>query len=198
MSECPLKHCPDCGYDLHGLPPRHRCPECGFEYDEHTCVWRATKFGMLGPALFLIPGFAILLREITHHGFTPVRHGILANFALLCEAFVVCTLAVFAYMLRTRSTWFIAITPQGIVTRTFNGDVRLTWREIEASAEAAGIAPQQQIRDQLVKAIMGKREARDVFWHNVELTEVAAHAVAAFARHEAARGSQPAAPHGAT
>lgn len=28
-----LRRCPQCDYDLAGLPRRHRCPECGFEYD---------------------------------------------------------------------------------------------------------------------------------------------------------------------
>lgn len=28
-----LRRCPQCAYDLAGLPRRHRCPECGFEYD---------------------------------------------------------------------------------------------------------------------------------------------------------------------
>jgi len=27
-----LKECPQCGYDLAGLPREHACPECGFEY----------------------------------------------------------------------------------------------------------------------------------------------------------------------
>jgi len=29
-----LKTCPQCGYDLAGLPRRHQCPECAFAYDE--------------------------------------------------------------------------------------------------------------------------------------------------------------------
>ena len=29
-----LHRCPECDYDLTGLPASHRCPECGFEYDE--------------------------------------------------------------------------------------------------------------------------------------------------------------------
>jgi len=29
-----LRSCPQCGYDLSGLPAKHSCPECGFEYDE--------------------------------------------------------------------------------------------------------------------------------------------------------------------
>jgi len=32
--------CPDCQYDLNGLPVPHRCPECGFEYHLDTIVWK--------------------------------------------------------------------------------------------------------------------------------------------------------------
>lgn len=32
--------CPDCDYDLSGLPVPHRCPECGFRYDVDTIVWK--------------------------------------------------------------------------------------------------------------------------------------------------------------
>ncbi len=38
-----LTRCPACGYDIEGLPPRHRCPECGFVYDERMFLlegWR--------------------------------------------------------------------------------------------------------------------------------------------------------------
>jgi len=33
--------CPQCGYDLHGIPDV-RCPECGFHYDAKALVWVAT------------------------------------------------------------------------------------------------------------------------------------------------------------
>ncbi len=33
-----LKECPECGYDLTGLPAKHSCPECGFAYDASTFV----------------------------------------------------------------------------------------------------------------------------------------------------------------
>lgn len=39
-----LKCCPECDYDLGGLPHAHNCPECGFEYDESIFdlrVWLA-------------------------------------------------------------------------------------------------------------------------------------------------------------
>ena len=39
-----LKRCPECDYDLIGLPQAHNCPECGIEYDESIFdlrVWLA-------------------------------------------------------------------------------------------------------------------------------------------------------------
>src|SRR5215468_1246990 len=59
MALVPLTHCPDCGYDLRGLPARHRCPECGFEYDEHTRVWKPSRpwvalLGGMGGGVLLV------------------------------------------------------------------------------------------------------------------------------------------------
>ena len=39
-----LKRCPECDYDLGGLPHAHNCPECGIAYDENIFdlrVWLA-------------------------------------------------------------------------------------------------------------------------------------------------------------
>lgn len=33
-----LRRCPQCDYDLEGLPRCHQCPECGFAYDESMFV----------------------------------------------------------------------------------------------------------------------------------------------------------------
>ncbi|MBE7505374.1 MAG: hypothetical protein HS101_03720 [Planctomycetia bacterium] len=40
--------CPDCGYLLHGLPPKHVCPECGRKYSivsvrQYWLRWMATR-----------------------------------------------------------------------------------------------------------------------------------------------------------
>lgn len=35
-----IEDCPQCGYDLTGLPSEHNCPECGLAYDNQTRVWR--------------------------------------------------------------------------------------------------------------------------------------------------------------
>ncbi|MCG3136178.1 MAG: hypothetical protein HJJLKODD_00003 [Phycisphaerae bacterium] len=49
----PLNKCPQCGYDLRGLPADHRCPECGLAYDHQTEIFRPRKpriifVGLLG------------------------------------------------------------------------------------------------------------------------------------------------------
>lgn len=31
-------NCPQCAYNLAGLPEEHVCPECGFEYDRHATI----------------------------------------------------------------------------------------------------------------------------------------------------------------
>ncbi|MCZ6835854.1 MAG: hypothetical protein O7G85_08780 [Planctomycetota bacterium] len=50
-----LKACPQCDYDLVGLPGAHACPECGFEYDESTFrldVWPLDDEPKLGALVF--------------------------------------------------------------------------------------------------------------------------------------------------
>lgn len=37
-------HCPQCGFDLHGLPDDHRCPECGFGYQKQAIEQLAREF----------------------------------------------------------------------------------------------------------------------------------------------------------
>jgi len=64
-----LRRCPECGYDLSGLPADHRCPECGFDYDRSMFAipawrpgwrrrsrdWETAIYGGLtiGPGLYL-------------------------------------------------------------------------------------------------------------------------------------------------
>jgi uncharacterized membrane protein len=43
-----LHHCPECGYDLRGLPRAGNCPECGFAYD-------AAMFSLKGEKSNTIP-----------------------------------------------------------------------------------------------------------------------------------------------
>jgi hypothetical protein len=64
-----LHRCPECEYDLRGLPAAHRCPECGFEYDETMfdlpAWWPSVlqrPLGMSSPeSLLALAAIAILL-----------------------------------------------------------------------------------------------------------------------------------------
>lgn len=38
-----LRHCPECGYDLAGLPQTHRCPECGLSFDATTMAYEGRR-----------------------------------------------------------------------------------------------------------------------------------------------------------
>ncbi len=51
-----LSQCPQCRYDISGLPATHRCPECGFTYDESMIVLE----GWHVPGLASLPRFLLL------------------------------------------------------------------------------------------------------------------------------------------
>jgi hypothetical protein len=51
-----LEQCPQCAYDLVGLPETGQCPECGFEYDAASLIvlygWNGVGPGQLSPGEF--------------------------------------------------------------------------------------------------------------------------------------------------
>lgn len=56
-----LTHCPECNYDLRGLPADHTCPECGLKYDA-DCVLARVEFPKaiwLGFAGYVFGGLVI-------------------------------------------------------------------------------------------------------------------------------------------
>ena len=55
-----LTHCPQCGYDLAGLPVKHACPECGYAYDKGDIVVRGWKKGKT-PSLLRILAWGALM-----------------------------------------------------------------------------------------------------------------------------------------
>jgi len=64
----PLTACPQCRYDLTGLPRTHTCPECGFEYDESMRAWayKGPRFAdhVLNGAfvlVFVVPSWVFVL-----------------------------------------------------------------------------------------------------------------------------------------
>jgi hypothetical protein len=68
-----LKRCPECGYDLRGLPTAHQCPECGRAYDGSIIdipAWRPlgsdVPLGSMEVLLFasIFLGFPIVCRFV--------------------------------------------------------------------------------------------------------------------------------------
>ena len=56
-----LERCPDCGYDIAGLPPNHRCPECGFAYDESMLMLAVWPENVSRPKGWELPIYIILI-----------------------------------------------------------------------------------------------------------------------------------------
>lgn len=126
-----LKRCPVCGYDLRGLPARHRCPECGFEYDEHTRVWGSEKRWVvyLAPAGLAMSAFGqfCLIQDRLVTGRTLPVH--LVCYVALCAACAILVgLHALVYVARRR---FVAVTRDGIVARVNRDIVVVPWGDVK-------------------------------------------------------------------
>src|SRR5262249_47964662 len=123
-------HCPDCGYDLHGLPARHRCPECGFEYDEHTRVWRPANPTKLYKALFI--SSACLIAQFLTCDYRAHR-GLWRQLLLLVLTVATAVLLVWHFSRSIRNNRLgrcLVISPQGIFVRSSNGTAMVPWRAV--------------------------------------------------------------------
>lgn len=82
-----LQRCPQCDYDLSGLPRQHRCPECGFEYDPNMFAlygWRRDdRFSVAGRLLigvwweriFALVIFVVLTLGIAYQAYRTWKSG---------------------------------------------------------------------------------------------------------------------------
>ena len=68
-----LKCCPECDYDLRGLPHAHSCPECGFAYSDDFFDLFGTSRGLRRPlslsrVLFILGLFTLVVIDIAWAG----------------------------------------------------------------------------------------------------------------------------------
>jgi len=63
-----LTHCPQCEYDLAGLPVKHACPECGYAYDKGDIVVRGWKKGKTPSLIRILVIGALMAWAFTFRG----------------------------------------------------------------------------------------------------------------------------------
>lgn len=143
-----LEHCPMCGYNLDGLPRRHRCPECGYEYDECTFILefhkdaepqrasRWLQYGVVG-VLFASLFVFILLRAPGR-----LRPAVLAVAAGLIAMPIIAILARSPRAQRVRPHWRVVFASDGLSMPADS----LALVEIVMSLEDHSRAPSDAIR----------------------------------------------------
>lgn len=142
------RRCPECLYDLTGLPQRHRCPECGAEYDERTLVWRVRRPWALYIGLGVLA--LVLLQQVGVMVFVGRRGGLPPLPGLLLGAAGVMIAAGFV-LWNLRAGLYLAISPRGLSGRIVNGHLRVPWDELRTIEvglgvfvhRVGGLAPQQ-------------------------------------------------------
>lgn len=109
--------CPFCGYDLRGLPVPYECPECGRPYDEHTRVWQSRRQWIysLAPVLLCLP-IAVFLNFYLNRTFYP--RGLRTAAVIIVSWAIPLPIAIFWMRSLIRRGVLIAVTPEGVLTRT--------------------------------------------------------------------------------
>jgi hypothetical protein len=126
-----IEYCPECGYDLAGLPSKGQCPECGFEYDGEALIvlygrdaiapgyWPASRTGRIVIfAMVMGIGNALAAFLAMSFGLTGAIQGILGG--LIIGGFT----AVLGYISRTSRR--SGRVPFGLNTQQIAGQVRLS------------------------------------------------------------------------
>lgn len=136
-----ISHCPECGYSLQGLPPRHRCPECGFAYDENTQVWRPNNPRVVYHTVFASFGIWWLIglrhaAKFVRNGFRGWLPGTLFVFWILTTVLLV--FAGWRAFHANKRGRFVAVGPGGLSIRTEIKTVTVPWdriREVRVNRE---------------------------------------------------------------
>ena len=127
MPQADLSQCPECAYDLRGLPPPHRCPECGFEYDEFTRVWKPRRPARLYLTLLGSAGFVWLwiIPGVGSKGWTDIAWLFAGALWAIALAYQICRCFV-----SNRRGRYIAIVPGGIRIRTIGESKLIPWTSV--------------------------------------------------------------------
>ncbi len=112
--------CPECRYDLRGLPATHRCPECDFEYDAATIVWRPSKRKwvihlLLAVTVTLIFVF-VFLDEVTSQ--SP---GSIDGYPWRYSIFGIPLFVVGFLLIRRGNVRYVAVTSEALIVRKVLG-----------------------------------------------------------------------------
>jgi len=125
--------CPQCDYDLRGLPLEYQCPECGLKYDKATRVWRGQSIlplinTTLIAALMLVCWFS---GQIHLEKLFPDVLVLVLMIAIGATALMQC------YRQATA-----AILPEGIILRAkrrFRGGKLILWKDINRVFLTTGV-----------------------------------------------------------
>lgn len=125
-----LERCPDCNYELKGLPGIHRCPECGFAYDKGSIVLSAKRKFRLANWLIIFPVLYVSLDAVLTLSLRrPVAMYRWVGVTLVAASSL---LALWAYSRHWHRTQFLLAGPEGLSWRLRGFEsVSLKWSEID-------------------------------------------------------------------